>query len=183
MIIYKVGDVLNAGETVVVHGCNCKCTMGSGIARQVREECPNAYNADQATLWGDKEKLGTYTSGVEKRDWGYMNVINAYTQYDYGHSKRYLDYDALVSVFERICQDFEEDVIAMPKIGCGLARGDWQIVEMILVGISMKYNKTFHVYVLSEDDLGFDYKRYSKMAITRGVIHYRRDLDPIDWEL
>jgi O-acetyl-ADP-ribose deacetylase (regulator of RNase III) len=150
MIEIVTGDVLNSGESIVVHGCNCKHAMGAGIARQIREECPAAYKADRETLWGDRDKLGTYTYGVEDREHGKMTVVNAYIQYDYGHERRHLSYDALITVLERICQDFDEPVIAMPKIGCGLAGGDWIIVRVILEAISAKYGKLFRVYKLEK---------------------------------
>jgi len=145
MIIYKKGDVLNSGESVVVHGCNCFKTMGAGIARQVREQCPNAYKADQDTLWGDRKKLGSSTLAYDNG----MLIINAYTQYEYARDRVVVDYDALRSAMEEICQTTPgEDVIAMPKIGCGLGGGDWKIVSQILEEVSEEYNKTFHVYEL-----------------------------------
>ena len=145
MLIYKKGDVLNSDEEVVVHGCNCFKAMGAGIARQVREQCPNAYKADQDTLWGDKTKLGSFTVAVDNG----MMVFNAYTQYRYTRDKVDVDYDAVHSALTEICQNTPQyDVIAMPKIGCGLAGGDWKIVSQILEDVSEKYNKTFHVYEL-----------------------------------
>ena len=146
MIVYKVGDVLNSGELVVVHGCNCKNAMGAGIARQVRAECRDAYNADQATMWGDRGKLGHFTYGLEPNG---MTVINAYTQYDYTRDKVDVDYQAVESVMTEICQTFPNTIIAMPKIGCGLAGGDWNIVSEILERVSNLYNKVFHVYELT----------------------------------
>ena len=52
MIIYIIGDVLDSSESIVVHGCNCRNTMGSGFAKQVKMKCPNAYIADQMTVRG-----------------------------------------------------------------------------------------------------------------------------------
>lgn len=145
MLVYKKGDVLKAGEAVVVHGCNCKKAMGAGIARQVREQCPNAWRADQTTLWGDRTKLGTFTYGVEANG---MIVINAYTQYDYARDRIVVDYPALEEAMKKICNHFPNEVIAMPKIGCGLGGGDWKIVSDILERVSTMYNRTFHVYEL-----------------------------------
>lgn len=145
MLVYKKGDVLNAGEAVIVHGCNCKNAMGAGIARQVRKQCPNAWRADQQTLWGDRTKLGTFTYGVEASN---MIVINAYTQYDYSRTKVVVDYPALEEAMKKICNHFPNEVLAMPKIGCGLAGGDWKIVSEILERVSTMYNRTFHIYEL-----------------------------------
>lgn len=146
-IVYKKGDVLNSGERVIVHGCNCFNTMGSGLARQIREQYPKAYIVDQKTLRGDKSKLGTFTyaiCGDKLAD--PIFVVNAYTQYRYGRDKVYVDYDALEKVFTKICDLFPHEVIALPKIGCGLAGGDWDEVSEILERIAKKFKKTFHVY-------------------------------------
>ena len=43
--------------------------------------------------------------------------------------------------------DIREGTIAMPKIGCGLAGGDWDVVSEILESVSEKYGRTFHVYL------------------------------------
>ena len=56
------GDLLalaRAGRfDVIVHGCNCFCAMGGGIARAIREEFPEAYAADLATLRGSRGRAG-----------------------------------------------------------------------------------------------------------------------------
>lgn len=144
-IEYLEGDVLNSGEQIVVHGCNCFNNMGSGIAKQVREEFPEAWEADQATIPGDVSKMGTYTTAVLKNG---TRLINAYTQYHYSRTQVNLDYVALELAFMNICNDFPDaNVIAMPKIGAGLAGGDWNKIEKILETVSNKWNKTFRVYI------------------------------------
>jgi len=156
MLTYKKGDVLNSGERIVVHGCNCKNTMGAGIAKQIRKQCPKAYAADQATLWGDKTKLGTFTWATEVND---LIVFNAYTQYNYTRTEVDVDYEALEKAIDSICQFVngesniwrlfpEHTIIAMPKIGCGLAGGDWKIVSEILERVSEKNNVEIRVYEL-----------------------------------
>ncbi len=148
-IVYKKGDVLNSGEEVVVHGCNCFNTMGSGVARQVKEQFPQAYNADQQTLRGDETKLGNFTYGRKLRvDGSETIVVNAYTQYRYTFIDVDVDYRALETAFVNICERFPNEVIAMPKIGCGLAGGDWEVVSKILEKVSEKYGRTFVVYEL-----------------------------------
>jgi len=43
---------------VIIHGCNCQCTMGAGIAKQIKAQFPEAYKADLRTVKGAEEKLG-----------------------------------------------------------------------------------------------------------------------------
>lgn len=50
---------LEGAFDVIVHGCNCQCVMGKGIALSIKEQFPEAHAADCATPKGDPAKLGT----------------------------------------------------------------------------------------------------------------------------
>jgi O-acetyl-ADP-ribose deacetylase (regulator of RNase III) len=52
---------------VIVHGCNCQCAMGKGIALSIKNEFPEAYQADQQTSKGGRAKLGTITFATIER--------------------------------------------------------------------------------------------------------------------
>lgn len=52
--------------------------------------------------------------------------------------KRYLSYDALYKCMENLkdaCEYYQVNEVAMPKIGCGLAGGNWEIVKEIILTI------------------------------------------------
>jgi O-acetyl-ADP-ribose deacetylase (regulator of RNase III) len=50
---------------------------------------------------------------------------------DFGGRKRNLRYDALAQVFEKLnSADLEE--LHIPKIGAGLAGGNWDLIETII---------------------------------------------------
>lgn len=150
MLKYIEGDLLKSEETFIIHGCNCWKVMGSGIAAQIRTKYPQAADADMNTAWGDRDKLGTYSSATGFTDGGLKRIIiNAYTQFDFGTDKRNVDYEAIKEVFTKLCKDYPEiETFAMPKIGAGLARGDWPTIEKILDTVSANYRKTFHIYIL-----------------------------------
>lgn len=116
---------------LVLHGCNCFNTMNSGIAAYLRRIFPVIYDIDCLTKKGDKDKLGTYSRVQVTHQ---FNILNCYTQYKYGRDKRYADYDAIDRCLDTISHNFAEGVwdIRMPKIGCGLARGDWNVVEQLI---------------------------------------------------
>ena len=96
---------------VIVHGCNCFNTMGSGIAKQIRENFPDAFDVDDKTVRGDKNKLGSFTV-ARITHWSVVPalfqgsdpflvpelqvfyVVNAYSQYEYGRDKVNFDYNA-----------------------------------------------------------------------------------------
>ena len=117
---------------VIIHGCNCYNTMGAGIARAVRDRLPEAFAADRATIKGDFEKLGTYTSAEIVRDDVRFTVINAYTQGNYRGSGALVHYDAIRSNFRAVAKNFPDARIGYPKIGAGLAGGDWDRIAAII---------------------------------------------------
>lgn len=129
---------------VIIHGCNCFCTMGAGIAKQIKEIFPEAYEADQKTEFGSKDKLGTYSSAKVTRENNEIIIINAYTQYSHGGSGILVDYEALRSVFKKIKSNFSGKRIGYPMIGAGLAKGDWNIISEI---IDKKLNGEDHTLV------------------------------------
>lgn len=130
------GDLIalaQAGEfDVIIHGCNCFCTMGAGIAKIIKKEFPEAYHADLNTLSGDKEKLGTYSEANIIRDDCNFIILNAYTQFNWRGQGIKADYHAIRNVFKRVKQNFPTAKIAYPMIGAGLAKGDWNMIATII---------------------------------------------------
>jgi len=135
MIRYVDGDLIKLANNnqfdVIFHCCNCFCTMGSGIAPQIKNAFPEAYEADCKTVSGDNNKLGTisYTENTSPI------VVNLYGQFGYGNrkfGKPDVNYDALRSAIKLMKEKFSGKLFGGPKIGAGLAGGDWSIIEKIL---------------------------------------------------
>lgn len=128
------GDLIkmakNGDFDVIVHGANCFCVMGAGIAKQIAKEFPEAYKKDKATTPGDHNKLGGITAVKIKDLW----VVNAYTQYSVGTKERQVDYDAVRQCFKRISKRFGDKCLrfGVPAIGAGLGGGDWSIISKII---------------------------------------------------
>jgi len=126
------GDLIRLAKQgqfdLITHGCNCFCKMGSGIAKTIREEFPEAYLVDQKTIIGDRNKLGTITYAR----CGSIVVVNSYTQFDYWSKGVLVEYPAVRSCFEAIKKEFSGERMGIPLIGAGLARGDWRIIEKII---------------------------------------------------
>ena len=155
MIVVVTGDLVkltfSARWDVIVHGCNCFCTMGAGIAKQIKETFPIAYKADCSTTTGDRKKLGSYTSASIK----YPNppnpphdltIVNAYTQYKYG-TGMHVDYEAIGCVFHSLAEDFKGKRIVYPKIGADCdAGGDWDIISKIINKELHGFDHTLVIY-------------------------------------
>jgi O-acetyl-ADP-ribose deacetylase (regulator of RNase III) len=130
------GDLLQLAESgsfdVIVHGANCQCTMGAGIAKSIRETFPEAYEVDCATPRGDRAKLGTISCAEVSRSGRAFWVVNAYTQHHYRGPGVRVDYDAVRSAMREVKRRFTGKRIGYPKIGAGLARGDWELLSRII---------------------------------------------------
>lgn len=133
MIKYIDGDLIKESELfdVIAHCCNCYCTFGAGIAPQIKAKFPEAFLVDCTTQRGDESKLGTITFTENTTP----IVVNLYGQYDYTgrrHGEMDLDYDALRSALRAMKEEFSGLLFGLPKIGAGLAGGDWDVIESII---------------------------------------------------
>lgn len=138
-----------AGEfDVIIHGCNCQCTMGAGIAKGIKQTFPAAYKADLATERGDRDKLGMYSSAeVLVGEDQPLIIVNGYTQLDFRRRKMpNVDYDAIRSVLKAVKTDFPDKRIGYPAIGAGLAGGDWEVIGEIIAEELMNVDHTFVLY-------------------------------------
>ena len=150
------GDLLALAKEgkfdIIVQGCNCHNVMGSGIARQIREEFPDAWMADQQTLKGDKNKLGHYTIGMGGR----LVIINAYTQYNTAKQagEDVFDYHACYEVLNKISERFGKWRIGLPMIGMGLAGGDPVRIMNMLEDFAMRMSAQGGSATLVEYDGG-----------------------------
>jgi O-acetyl-ADP-ribose deacetylase (regulator of RNase III) len=129
---------------VIVHGCNCQCQMGKGIALSIKKRFPEAYQADCATPKGDAAKLGTFSFANIARDEFCFVVVNAYTQLHWRGEGVKADYEAIRKVMKEIKSMFFGKKIGYPRIGAGLAGGDWEIISSI---ISEELDGEDHTYV------------------------------------
>ena len=132
------GDLLRLAKEgrfdVIVHGCNCQRTMGAGIAKQIARELPEVAFTDRVT----SKNKGGEVDIVDLKDYDFK-VINAYTQIHWGRSKPMSGFDSQEDRYRYIkkCMTainvkFKSKRIGLPLIGCGLAGGDWKIVEKIV---------------------------------------------------
>ena len=135
---------------IIIHGCNCFNTMGAGVAKAIRKKFPLAYKTDCLTIKGDKSKLGTISYCRLNENNKELIIVNAYTQYHYWSKNNdiLLDYNALRNAFKLIKKEFglQNKKIAFPKIGAGLARGNWEKIEKIIKEELINENITLIIY-------------------------------------
>ena len=136
MITNKKGNLLTAFKNKevasIAHCINSYNKWGSGIALQLKSAYPNAHKMDCTTgICGDRRKLGKFLISEETD--GILFSIHG--QHNYGAGTVQVDYGALAEGLEGV-RDYmvSNDVpsIGLPRIGAGLAGGDWtRIFEII----------------------------------------------------
>lgn len=135
------GNVVTARATgeidFLLHVANCQGKFASGVAKEIREVFPKAYDAyyNKWQIWG-KLELGSIS-----RCGG---VVNLHAQKNYGYDgNRYLNYGALASclskayhqiAFLNAGSETTADInIGIPYLmGCDRAGGDWEIVTELV---------------------------------------------------
>lgn len=161
MIKEKIGDIFVEFESgkinVIAHQANCFHTMGGGIARIIAQKYPAAKEADEKTLRGDREKLGTFTIGVLPDG---KKIVNIYSQYDtsamlntqddirdsveeaMSQSNRATRYDAVVAGFIKLekvireAKNSDKYIVGIPYgYGSDLAGGSWKVVRAIIESV------------------------------------------------
>jgi len=160
MTINKViqGDLVKLAKEgkfdVIVQGCNCFAVMGAGIAPQIakafggEKDLVRQVDFNFPIAVGSEDRLGNY-SYLQTEE---VLVINAYTQYSTGGrrvGKPDVDYDAISEVFQKLNEDLQDHTplsIGIPLIGCGLAGGNWEIVESLINEATPNLNITLVEY-------------------------------------
>lgn len=132
MITYIKGDVLKSGCTFVAHGVNCQGGFGSGVAGQIKATYPNVAQAYLRKFNRNGWKLGEIQVVPTPKG---PTIINCATQDSYGMSDAvHADYKAIRTVMTKLYRLIKgtDSTLAMPKIGAGLAGGNWKTIEKII---------------------------------------------------
>lgn len=164
---YKYKNIVDAfldcEMDLLIQGCNCFCSFGGGLAAEILVRLPQAYEADKQTVCGDITKLGKY-SQYQFNNGAY--IINGYTQFHYNEALNnepllegdnvpvLADYTAIAQLFDLIAKEFKDaKTIGIPKIGAGLAFGDWDIIEQLVINKLVNKGFDVTVYVIDKSEL------------------------------
>ena len=154
------GDLIKLAQEgefdIIGHGCNCFCLQGGGIAAQMSRVFntlnPELYPSESHNERGNYSKLGniettsiiTYVyEGQYRTDYdkeykdSRLAVYNMYTQYKPGAD---LSYSALELCLQKLNQEasllskaYGRPIkVGLPWIGCGIAGGQKEIVEVMM---------------------------------------------------
>lgn len=120
-------------KTYIVHQVNCLGAFGAGFARYLSSISPRIasdYKMHVAKYKDKRMLLGTFHETYVN---SHLSIIHIFSQYGYGRGKCQTDYDAMRNALKEFRKEYPQVQCICPYLmGCGLAGGDWKIVEKIL---------------------------------------------------
>lgn len=140
-------NILDCTENIIVHQVNCQGIMGAGLARQLADKYKGleenyrlfceSNNYDYALLRGR-----VLTVNVDNKI-----ICNMFSQ-TLDCKTAYISMKTALTTIKNMAKDLNLS-IAMPyNIGCGIADGEWEIVEQIIADVFDDYEVT--IYRLKE---------------------------------
>lgn len=148
-------EVLEAHD-VFIHSQNCFNTWGAGLAVRCAKVFPELYKKDLGTIRGDRSKLGTFISVEVDRSWYTLNTVAVYGQYNYGKfewgcendplSSQVIRYKALYDALSAVYRKYGMVRYLMPKLGSGLAAGEWMVIAAIIEDVFKSCPITVSLY-------------------------------------
>ena len=155
MIINVKGNAVEMKEKgevdALMHCCNALGVMGAGIAKQIKEANHESYFEYHKHCIEHGCNPDVLLGHIVCSD-GYYHIIG---QASVGKGKQ-VHYGALAVGFSLIANAYNEAQeaikLAVPKyIGCGLAGGDWEVVNELLHGFFTNH-KYITLYIVEYDN-------------------------------
>jgi O-acetyl-ADP-ribose deacetylase (regulator of RNase III) len=150
---YITGDATKPrgiGNKIVCHICNDQGLWGSGFVLSLARRWPETREAYKA-LHTDCLVLGTVQIVPVKKD---ITVANMIAQHETIRTNDHpLDYAALEVCLRAVGQlaKLQGSSVHMPRIGCGLAGGKWELILPLIRESLIRENIDVYVYTLEGD--------------------------------
>lgn len=147
-VSFVTGDLFvnRSGAAALAHGCNCKGSMGAGIAVGFRERYPAMYeeyrrrckseprqfNPGDVFLWREADKPA---------------VFNLATQEDYWRSRaKYETVETCLTRLRELADAEGITSVALPRIGAGYGGLSWRKLRPIYERVFAGWAGTAYVY-------------------------------------
>lgn len=144
------GDLLDMLENgtinILCHQANCNSTFGAGIAHQIAQRFPKAYEEDKnfvtkGRIATPSERLGNFSACFLSQN-PLKAIFNLYGQYSASSKIRATNYEAIYSAMEKvsILLKNEKHTLGFPKfMSSAIAGGDWRIVRAMIEVVFENY--------------------------------------------
>lgn len=151
-ITYRTGDLMDATETAIAHGCNCQGVMGAGVARLVKDKYPNVYSEYLHACIDGSFQVGTaqpvwvdpVESGSERL------VYNLGTQHFTGADASVWGVFLSFANMAESALRLRIHTVAISRIGAGIGGLDWNEVAPAIEQ-AIEYSNHPHLSVVVYD--------------------------------
>ena len=126
------GDLLTADVKIRGHQVNCRGVMGAGIAKQVREKYPEAFEQYKALCDQFGSSLLGHTQFVTCHDGTIIANMFAQDGFGPGLQTNMTALDECLSQVATLAYRVNASVGFPKLLGCGLAGGDWDEVTKLI---------------------------------------------------
>lgn len=124
MVSYHKGDLLKTNAQLILHQVNLQGIMGGGLALSIAKKYPNVELVYRTF---EHKELGQVVFAMA----GNKYIGNCFSQ----NEDFTTNYDALRECLYKVIKfmnKFDIKTVAIPyKYGCGIANGNWSIIEQI----------------------------------------------------
>lgn len=124
------GNILDAKVGILVHGVNMQGKFNAGLAKQIRQMYPKAYQDYMRHYEHSALRLGDVIFTPVRPG---LMIASAVTQEFYGRDPNYVyvNYHAVLECFKQVgpVAIMTSLPVIHPRIGVGLANGDWSKIE------------------------------------------------------
>jgi O-acetyl-ADP-ribose deacetylase (regulator of RNase III) len=138
MILFRQGNLLEAGVEAVVNTVNTVGVMGKGIALMFKERYPDNFRAYEAACKAGAIQLGrmfvTATGELSGPRW----IINFPTKQHWRHPSRPEWIAAGLEDLARVVREKGIRSLALPPLGCGNGGLDWQEIRPLIEAAAAK---------------------------------------------
>jgi O-acetyl-ADP-ribose deacetylase (regulator of RNase III) len=145
MIKYIQGDLFTTRAEIIAHGVNCRGGFGSGIAGIIAQKYPRVREAYLNKFNRYGWELGEIQLVFSTDILELPIIANMATQLNYGTKlgKLYANYKAVEICLYKVFKfaDMGNFTVALPRVACGLAGGDWNVVKAIIGNVSNEYDR------------------------------------------
>jgi O-acetyl-ADP-ribose deacetylase (regulator of RNase III) len=129
---------VSSGPVMLAHVCNDVGKWGAGFTKAVERRWPGSGARWKRAVEILDNPLGQILFDSTPADADHIILVNMIAQHGVGTSQIRVSYPALHKCLKMLAEVAKEGIggpmipVHMPRIGCGLAGGRWEVVEPII---------------------------------------------------